>query len=127
MSFQEKSTWLQAVATIVVWVAYAGSILGQVRSRPVAEIDYQGQMLATIGIAIGLLIVAHIAIAMAAPKEADKTDQRDTDINRFGEYIGSFVLWFGALGVLAMALAELEHFWIANAIFTVFMLASTTR
>jgi hypothetical protein len=71
---------------------YLASIFGQVQGMPVSEVAYQESMLRTVGIAITLLIVAHIAIAIAAPREADKSDQRDREINRYGEYVGSFVL-----------------------------------
>jgi hypothetical protein len=92
----------------------------------VSEIAYQEAMLRTVGIAIALLIVVHIAIAIAAPKEADKSDQRDKEINRYGEYVGSFVLYGGGLVALGLALAEFEYFWIANAIFFTFVLAGLT-
>ena len=126
MSFEEKSTWIYAVATVIVPGIYLASIFGQVQGMPVSEIVYQESMLRTVGIAITLLIVAHIAIAIAAPREADKSDQRDKEINRYGEYVGSFVLYGGGLVALGMALAEFEYFWIANAIFSTFVLAGLT-
>lgn len=126
MSFEEKSTWIYAVATVIVPGVYFASILGQIQGMPVTEIAYQESMLRTVGIAIALLIVTHIAIAIAAPREADKSDQRDKEINRYGEYVGSFVLYGGGLVALGMALAEFGYFWIANTIFLVFVLAGLT-
>ncbi len=126
MSFEEKSTWIYAVATVIVPGFYFANILGQLQSMPVSEISYQESMLRTVAVAIALLIVAHVAVAIAAPREADKSDQRDKEINRYGEYIGSFVLYGGGLIALGMALAEFEYFWIANAIFSVFVLAGLT-
>ncbi len=126
MSFEEKSTWIYAVATVIVPGVYFATIFGQVQSIAVSEIAYQEAMLRTAGIAIALLIVVHIAIAIAAPNEADKSDQRDKEINRYGEYVGSFVLYGGGLVALGLALAEFEYFWIANAIFSTFVLAGLT-
>jgi uncharacterized BrkB/YihY/UPF0761 family membrane protein len=83
-------------------------------------------MLLTIGVAIALAIVAHIVVAIASPREADKSDERDTNINRFGEYIGSFVLYTGMLVALGLALAEFEQFWIANTIYSTFIAAALT-
>ena len=57
-----------------------------------AEIDYQVPLLVAIGAAIGLAIVGMIVIAISSPAEADKSDQRDKDINRLGEYVGGTVL-----------------------------------
>ena len=84
MSFEEKGTWLYLVLAITLPVIYFATILGQVSSVPVAEIDYQGPLILMIGATIGLAIAGMIAIAIASPADADKSDQRDKDINRAG-------------------------------------------
>ena len=126
MSFDEKSTWIYAVITIVVPGVYLATLVGQLQTTPITEIAYQGPMLATVGLGVVLAIAAHIAIAISSPKDADKRDERDTNINRYGEYIGSLVLYAGMLGALGLALAAVEHFWIANAIYSTFVLAGLT-
>jgi len=126
MSFDEKSTWIYAAITVAVPGVYFVTVFGQLQNMAVTEIAYQQTMLATIGVAIVLSIVAHILVAIASPKDADKRDERDTSINRYGEYIGSFVLYAGMLGALGLALAEFAHFWIANAIFSTFVLGALT-
>lgn len=123
MSFGEKSTWIFAVIVVVVPGAYFVSMASQLQHSAVTEIAYQSPLLTAIGIAIAVAIVAHIAVVIASPREADKSDERDADINRYGEYVGSFVLWPGALLALGLALAEFEYFWIANAIFLTFVLS----
>jgi uncharacterized membrane protein len=126
MSFEEKSTWIYAAIALVVPGVYFATVIGQVQTTAVTEIAYQWPMLLTIGVAIALAIVAHIVVAIASPREADKSDERDTNINRFGEYIGSFVLYTGMLVALALALAEFEQFWIANTIYSTFIAAALT-
>jgi protein-S-isoprenylcysteine O-methyltransferase Ste14 len=126
MSFQEKSTWIYAVISVIVPGVYFATVIGQLQNTAVTEIAYQGTMLATIGLGIALAIIGHIAVAMSSPKDADKSDERDTNINRYGEYVGSFVLYGGMLGALGLALAESEQFWIANAIYSTFILAALT-
>ena len=64
MSFEEKGTWLYLVIVIALPVVYFATILGQLSSVPVAEIDYQGPLLVAIGAAIGLAIVGMIVIAI---------------------------------------------------------------
>jgi hypothetical protein len=123
MSFEEKSTWIFAVIVVIVPGAYLATVFGQLQQTAVTEIAYQAPMLTAIGIAIALAIVAHIVVAIASPKDADKHDERDTNINRYGEYVGSLVLWPGALVALGLALAELEHFWIAHTIYLAFVLS----
>lgn len=74
MSFEEKGTWVYLVATVVTSVVYLIIILGRADSSPLAEVSYVSTLLWTIGIAIGLSIVGHIAVAIAKPSEADKRD-----------------------------------------------------
>ncbi len=126
MSFDEKSTWIYALISVVVPGIYFASILSQLRTTPVTEIAYQQAMLATIGLGIALAIIGHIAAAISSPKDADKRDERDTSINRYGEYIGSWVLYAGMLAALGLVLAGVAHFWIANAIYLTFILGALT-
>lgn len=123
MSFEEKGTWLYLVIVVTMSLAYVAMIAGQIASVPVAEIDYQGPMLAAIGATIGLVIVGMIAIAISSPAEADKSDQRDKDINRLGEYVGGTVLAFGMFVPFVLAMVEAPYFWIANVMYLVFVIA----
>jgi predicted permease len=126
MSFEEKSTWIYLVVVLVVPAIYFASILGQVEDTPVAEIAYVRAMITAIVIAIVASIVAHILVAIGSPKDADKRDERDRNINRFGEYVGGIVLAVGAIGVLGLTMAEFDHFWIANALYAAFVLQGLT-
>jgi hypothetical protein len=123
MSFEEKGTWVQALIVVLVPGVYFAMVFSQVRTTPVTEIAYQGPMLASIAVAIALLIVAYIAIAIASAKDAGKSDERDKEINRYGEYVGGFVVYGGALVALGMAVAEFDYFWIANLIYSILVLA----
>lgn len=124
MPFKEKSTWIMAVVTAGAYVAYLAIILGRAENTPLTEVSYVPTLLLTIGAVIAASIVAHILVAIAAPKDADKQDQRDREIERFGEYIGQWSVAIGALAALGMAMAELSHFWIANVIYLAFVLST---
>jgi hypothetical protein len=124
MSFEEKGTWLYAVVGVVLPVIYFATILGQVRSVAVPEIDYQGQLLWVVGAAIVLSIVGMIGIGIMSPSDAGKADQRDKEINRFGEYIGGIVLAVGMIVPFGLAMAEAQHFWIANAMYLAFVVGT---
>lgn len=126
MSFEEKSAWIYLVVVLVVPGIYFANILGQAQDTPVTEIAYVRPMITAVIIAIIASIVAHIVVAIASPKDADKRDERDKNINRFGEYVGGIVLAVGGVGVLALTMAELEHFWIANALYAAFILQGLT-
>ena len=125
MSFEEKSTWTYSVIAVASAVIYFAIVLGQLPQTAAGDIAFQVPLLATIGATIGLTIAAHIVIAIAAPGDAGKRDQRDKDINRYGEYVGGLVLGVAAVGPLILALAEVDHFWIANTIYLAFILSTT--
>jgi len=126
MSFEEKGTWISAVVTAGAYLAYLTILSGRAENVPLADVSYVSTMLWTIGIVVALSIVGHIAVAISKPSEADKRDARDREIYRFGEYIGGIVLGIGLLIPLGLTLAEFAHFWIANAIFLLFVVSSTT-
>lgn len=124
MSFKEKSTWIMAAVTAVAYMAYVTIILGRAENSPLTEVSYIATLLWTIGAVIVVSIVAHIAVAIAAPEDAGKEDQRDREIERFGEYIGHWFVVIGAVVALVMSMAELSHFWIANVIYLAFVLST---
>jgi hypothetical protein len=123
MSFEEKGTWVSLLVTVGTYVAYLIIILGRADGVPLTEVSYVSTLLWTIGIAIGLQIIGRIAVAIAKPSEADKSDVRDKEINRFGDYVGQSLVVVGGLAALVMAMAEVDHFWIANALYLAFVLS----
>lgn len=112
-----------AVVTVAGYVIYLVIILGRAGPGPVAEVPYVATMLWTIGLAIVAAIVLHIVVEIASPKGAHRTDQRDREIGRFGEYVGQSFVGIGGVAALIMAMAEANHFWIANAIYLAFALS----
>ena len=126
MAFEEKSTWTVAAVTVLVYGWYFIKILGDAASTPVNAIEYQALLLAMVGVFIVLLIVSHVVIAAvtaATTGGIEGSDVRDEKIDRFGEYIGGYVLGAGMLVVLVLAMAETEYFWIANAALGIMVLA----
>src|SRR5919106_1832841 len=123
MSFGEKGNWLYVLVTAVTFAVYVVIVLGRAGDIPVAEVTYVSTMLWAIGIGVGGNILGSIAIAISKPSEADTTDERDKTIDRFGEYVGRIVPGVGMIGPLGLALADADSFWIANAIFAVFVLS----
>ena len=126
MSFEEKSTWAYLAIAVVVPIWYFPTVLSQLDTTPAGDIDYVGYMVAAILAGIVLTIIAAIIIAATAPNEADKRDERDTSIGRFGDYIGGSVLAVLVAGVLVITWFEAEHFWIANAIYAAFIIQAAT-
>ncbi|MGS2648861.1 hypothetical protein [Streptosporangium sp. G12] len=124
MAFEEKRAWVMIVVSIGAYTIYVAIVLSRAGDGPLADVAYAGTLLWTIGGAIVAAMVAHIAMAVAGGHGADRTDERDREINQVSERIGQSVLVIGALAVLVMAIAELRHFWIANAVYLAFVLSS---
>ncbi|QFY09300.1 hypothetical protein GBF35_23925 [Nonomuraea phyllanthi] len=124
MSSEEKRAWIYAVVGVGVAAVYFVTVLSQVPGADVARIAYVQPMLVAIGAAIGLGIVVAIVAAIASPKDAGRADERDRQIHRMGEYVGFYVMSIAALVPLALAMAEAAHFWIANALYLAFVLAT---
>ncbi|MEU8379840.1 hypothetical protein [Streptosporangium sp. NPDC048865] len=124
MAFEEKRAWVTIVITVVAYAIYVVTVLGRAGDGPLTDVAYAGALLWTIGGAVAAAIVAGVAMAVAGGHGADRTDERDREINQVGERIGQSILVVGALAALVMAVAELRHFWIANVVYLAFVLSS---
>jgi len=126
VSFEEKGTWAYLAGALVIPAIYAVHVVGQLGQRPVAEIVWVRPMLIAIGAGIVVGIAATMLIAAAKPSEAGQRDVRDKEISRFGDYVGGMVLSAQVVLVLALTMFEVEHFWIANALYAGFILQAIT-
>lgn len=124
MSFEEKSAWIMGVVAAGSYAVYLAIVLGLTGTMPLADFPYVAPLLWTIGASIGISIALHAVIGIFLPREAGKKDQRDREIYRFGEYIGQSFVVIGGVVALLMAMAEVQHFWIANVIYLTFVLSA---
>lgn len=145
MSFEERRTWIEAVMAVIVPGWYFLSVLPQVASTPVATIDYQWllgvSVVVFVATVIGGIIATNIAALVAneiarargdaahaetsaAAAALDRSDERDASIARIGAQVGGVVLGLGVLVPLGLAMAEQEHFWIANGLYAALVLSS---
>lgn len=125
MTSEEKGTWIEATAALFLFGWYTITIVRDAATTPVSEIQYEDLLVGMLAAFIGLVIVSHIVLAILA-RRLDDSDERDRKIDRFGEYIGGYVLGTGLLVVLGLAMAETEYFWIAHAALAVLVLAELT-
>ena len=117
MTFLEKSNWVVLVVAVPTLLVYAALIVPQVLSRPIAEVSWVQPMILAIVAFVVANVLGNVVAAATNPTEADKNDERDREIDRFGERVGNWLLVAGTIGALVLAMAEADHFWIANAIF----------
>ena len=134
MSFEEKVTWVSGVVTVVVAGLYAWIVGGRLGQEPVSEIAYVRPLLVAVGGMIVLTIVGTIAMAIGttiaaeiagddSADDIDRADERDASIDARGDRVAYYVSSAFMIGVLALAMLEVEHFWIANAMFAAFVAA----
>jgi len=124
MTFEEKGKWVYLITSIVGFVTYVSIVLSRAQDTIITEVPYVSTLLWVIGIGLVVTIIGQIVIAIAKPNEADKKDERDKDINRYGDFIGGIVLGIAMIAPLGLTLAEVDHFWIANAMYAAFVLSA---
>jgi hypothetical protein len=121
MSYEEKGQLVYLAATTIGYAAYVVILLSTAGASPLPEVDYQPILLWTIGATIVASIIGRILIEVVRPSESQSEDVRDREIDRLGEYRAGLVLGIGMVGPFVMALAEFDWFWIANAMYLVFV------
>jgi hypothetical protein len=138
MSFEEKVTWLSGAVTLVVAGWYLRFVVDAIGRLPVEEIAYQRSLLVALGAMIVLTIAGTIAVAIGTAianaigveftgkkpaDDVDRKDERDAVIEARGDRFAYYVVSALMIGALAMAMLEMPHFWIANAMFAAFVVA----
>lgn len=126
MGYKERSTYVELIVGVGVFIWYAINILGRLQHTPVAEVAFQRPMITAVLISIVATIGLHIIAGIITGNSDTKEDQRDTQIARFGDWVGIFPLSTGAAAALILAMLELDHFWIANTIYAGFFISSVT-
>ncbi len=122
MPFEEKRAWALSAVTVVAYAVYLVVVIG--REGPVADAPYAVTLLWSVGCAIAAAIAVEVALAATTPAADRRKDERDREIARLSEYIGQSFVVVGAVTALLLAVAETDHFWIANAVYLGFVLSA---
>jgi hypothetical protein len=124
MTYEEKNHLAYGLASLVVLVIYLVWLVGAIQGSPVEDIAYLRPLLWAIGVGIGLNIVGGAIAVASNPREADKKDIRDRDINRRGDAVGFYVFSVAATGPLILAMVGADQFWIANSLYVAYVLTA---
>jgi hypothetical protein len=117
MTFLEKSNWVALIVAVPTLLVYLALVMPQVLSKPIAEVSWvQPMAVAIIGFVVAN-VLGNIVAAASNPREADKNDERDREINQLGARVGNWVVIGGAIVALGLTMAGADHFWIGNALF----------
>ena len=117
MAFLEKSNWVVLVVGVPTLLVYVALVVPQVLGKPIAEVSWVQPMIFTIAGFIVANVLGNVVAAASNPGEADRNDQRDREIDHFGERAGNWLMIAGSIAALVLAMTMADHFWIANAIF----------
>lgn len=124
MPYEEKSAWLFGATAVVAYGVYLAVVLSLAGAAPLPDVPYVAPLLWSVGGAIAASILTQAVLGMASSRADRAKDQRDREIYHFGERIGQSFLVIGGVAALLMAMAELDHFWIANTIYLAFVLSA---
>ena len=114
MSFQEKSNLVMTGLFVLVYGAYFANVLPPALGGEASLASVQWVLFAAVVFLVAGGVVGHILIAVSTPGDADSADERDKLIEMRADARTSYVLGFGALMALGLALLEFDVFWIAH-------------
>lgn len=125
MSFHEKSAWAQLLTTGGIYTAYF-TLLWQANGVQGLSL---GLFIGAVVVQVIAMVVLHIAFAVTS--EEHEPDERDRDIERRADNIGSLCMSFGVMSVVLLLLpadalgTELARpaFLIGNALLAIFVLS----
>ena len=122
MSYEEKGTWVYLVASAGAYGVYLVIVLGRLAGTPAAEVPYAWVLLWTTLASVVASTVGRTLVETASSSDSRRSDVRDKEIYRFGEYASRWCLVVAAAAAFFMALAKWDYFWIANVIYLGFVL-----
>lgn len=114
MSFEEKSVWVQLLATAIALIAYL-LIAGNMLASGVREMAAFGALFIVATIFLVVLLVAGFVVAALSGRQ-EASDERDRLIAWRAEYNSSWLLATGVFGAIVCMLLGIENAWTANAL-----------
>lgn len=114
MSFQEKSNLAMTGIFVLVYGGYFATVLPPALAGEASLASVKWLLFGAVIFLVAGGVIAHILIAVSAPGEADTADERDKLIEMRADARTSYVLGFGALMAMGLALLEFDVFWIAH-------------
>ena len=121
MSYEEKGTWAYVVVGVAVFAGYVSWLLNAADGGRLADVAYQRPLVTAIVVSVVATVVGRVLIEVVRPSESTRPDVRDREVSRFGDYVGGQVLSVLGAGVLALAIADADTFWIAQALYAAYV------
>ncbi len=124
MSFRDKSALVTIVALLIASVVYVASLVSAAGGKPLVDVAYQPYLIGFVIVLVIVSVVGQIAVAVRSPKEATAPrDERERLITWRAGSVSAYVLEVGAFLAIALAMAQVDWFWIANTVLALWVLA----
>jgi hypothetical protein len=117
MTFREKGQWVVLFVGVPTLLVYLAVVVPQVLAVPVADVAWVAPMILAIVAFVVANVLGNVVAAASNPRDAELNDERDREIDRFGERVGVWLMIAGSITALVLAMARIDQFWIANALF----------
>ena len=124
MSFRDKSALVTIVALLIASAVYVVSLVSAAGGKPLVDVAYQPYLIGFVIVLVIVSVVGQIAVAVRSPKEATAPrDERERLITWRAGSVSAYVLEVGAFLAIALAMAQVDWFWIANTVLALWVLA----
>ena len=112
VSFEEKSSWVQLIATLLIMGGYLLTA-GEMLSAGVLElVVYVPVFAVSVGLFVTVLVAGHVAAALMGG--ADAFDERDRLISWRAEARSGWLLAVGVLAAISAMIFKVEPVYVAH-------------
>ncbi|HDH03566.1 MAG TPA: hypothetical protein ENH15_04910 [Actinobacteria bacterium] len=122
-TFQEKSAITMTTILAVVFGGYFALVLAVVAETQDRDVAYTGLLIAAAVIVTILAATSHLFLALVFRSQANAHDERDWLVGLRSERIAGYVLALGVCAGIGLAIAQVDAFWIAQALIASFVAA----
>lgn len=124
-AFEERSAWIQLVSLLAVLVGYS-LVAGQMLSNGVTALPaYAGVFGVSIVLMVIVVVVGHVAVAIASRPEA--RDERDRVIEWRAESYSGWLLATGVFTALTLMVLSVPNVWSAHLLLLSLFLAELLK
>ena len=129
MTFPEKSALTMTGILVVVFGTYFALALGPIASAPAPAREFAFTTLMILaGVVVTILAAAtHIVLAIVFRSQAGAYDERDRLIDLRSTQMAAYLLATGVCAGIGLAVAQVEGFWIAQALIAALVIAEISN
>lgn len=123
MTFPEKSAITMTAILVLVFSGYFALVLAVIAGTPERDLAYTGLLVGVAVIVTILAATSHVCLALVFRSQANAYDERDRLVGLRSERVAGYVLAVGVCAGIGLAMAQVEAFWIAQALIASFVVA----